>query len=80
MTRRSDRFLSLSYLTNTWRTARDGWKRGTRGARPEITDVTDRRHSVVTVDSIGEGPSDELTFIANQITIREVKTVATVGS
>ena len=80
MTRRSDRFLGLSYLTNTWRTTRNGWKGGTHEARPEITDVTDRRHSFVIVDSIGKGPSDKSTFIVNQITIREVKTVATVSS
>ena len=31
------------------------------------------------VDSISEGPSNKLAVIVNQITIREVKTVATVG-
>ena len=53
---------------------------GTREARPEITDVTDRGHSFVIVDSISKGPSDKSTDIANQITIREVMTVVTVCS
>ena len=66
-------------MTMTWRTTRDSWERGARKARPEITDVTDRRHSFVIGDSIGKGPSDKLTVIINQITIREVKTVATVS-